>query len=156
MAAVRVLATVLVAAGLLCGCSAVGNDAQGGGAASQKPRHPHVVLVVFDEFGGDILLGPNGKIDPGRYPHLAALARDGTWFPNAHTSYDSTTKAVPLVLDGIAPRKGTAPTARDHPDSLFTALGRRGYRIVTSEEATAMCPRRFCPAERARRPAIIP
>src|SRR5215208_227487 len=155
MAAVRVLATVLVAAGLLCGCSAVGNDAQGGGAASQKPRHPHVVLVVFDEFGGDILLGPNGKIDPGRYPHFAALARDGTWFPNAHTSYDSTTKAVPLILNGIAPRKGTAPTARDHPRSIFTALGRRGYRIVTSEEATALCPRRYCPTERARRPAIL-
>ena len=115
-----------------------------------------MVLIVFDEFGGDILLGPNGKIDAGRYPQFAALARDGTWFPNAHTSYDSTTKAVPLILDGIAPRKGTAPTARDHPNSIFTVLGRRGYRIVTSEEATAMCPRRYCPKESARRPAILP
>jgi hypothetical protein len=123
---------------------------------AQTPRHPHAVLIVFDEFGGDILLGPNGRIDAGRYPHFAALARDGTWFPNAHTSYDSTTKAVPLILDGIAPRKGTAPTARDHPQSIYTALGRRGYRIVTSEEATAMCPRRYCPHERTSRPPILP
>ncbi len=154
----RVLAAMLVAAGLLCGCSAVGTDAEGAGgnAASQMPRHPHVVLIVFDEFGGDILLGPNGKIDAGRYPNFAVLARDGTWFRNAHTSYDSTTKAVPLILDGIAPHPGTSPIVRDHPRSIFTALGRRGYRIVTSEEATAMCPRRYCPDEHTRRPAIIP
>jgi hypothetical protein len=148
---VRVLALVLLLVGLgLCGCS------EGPQAEAKKPRRPHVVLIVFDELGGDIMLGPKGRIDAGRYPHFAALARDGTWFPNAHTSYDSTTKAVPLILDGIAPRKGTAPTVRDHPHSIFTALGRRGYRIVTSEEATAMCPRRFCPAGRARRPAILP
>jgi Sulfatase len=158
--AVRVLVTVLLAGPFLCGCSLSGSDAQGAGGqragADAKPRHPHVVLIVFDEFGGDILLGPDGKIDPGRYPHFAALARDGTWFRNAHTSYDSTTKAVPLILDGIAPRKGTLPVVRDHPQSIFTALGRRGYRIVTSEEATALCPHRYCPRERTRRPAIIP
>lgn len=147
----RALALVLLLVGVgLCGCS------HGSDAAAQKPRHPHVVLIVFDEFGGDILLGPNGKIDAGRYPHFAALARDGTWFRNAHTSYDSTTKAVPLVLDGIAPRRGTSPTARDHAQSIFTALGRRGYKIVTSEEATALCPRRYCRGESRRRPAIIP
>ena len=147
---VRVLALVLLVSLGLCGCS------EGPDASAKKPTRPHVVLIVFDEFGGDILLGPNGRIDAGRYPHLAALARDGTWFPNAHTSYDSTTKAVPLILDGIAPRKGTAPTVQDHPHSIFTTLGRRGYRIVTSEEATAMCPKRYCPAERAKRPAILP
>jgi hypothetical protein len=148
---VRALATgILLCAVGLAGCS------HGDDAAAQKPRRPHVVLIVFDEFGGDILLGPGGKIDAGRYPNFAALARDGTWFRNAHTSYDSTTKAVPLILDGIAPHRHTAPTVRGHPHSLFTALGERGYRIVTSEEATAMCPRRYCPSEPRRRPAIIP
>ena len=47
---------------------------------------------------------------------------------------------------------GTAPIVRDHPHSIFTALGRRGYRIVTSEEATAMCPRALLP-ERAHEAA---
>ncbi len=153
----RVSAAALLAGLVLCGCSLSGSDAQGaGGHAEAQPRHPHVVLIVFDEFGGDILLGPDRKIDGGRYPHFAALARDGTWFRNAQTKYDSTTKAVPLILDGIAPHKGTSPIVRDHPHSIFTALGRRGYRIVTSEEATALCPRRYCPGEHTRRPAILP
>ena len=135
----------------LSGCSIGGSD-----AAAKKPKRPHAVLLVLDEFPGDTLLGADGRIDAGRFPHFAALAGDSTWFQNAHTSYDSTTKAVPLVLDGIRPQRGTAPIARDHPHSIFTALGGRGYRIVTSEEATAMCPARYCPSERRRRPAIIP
>jgi sulfatase-like protein len=147
----RALALIAMASVALCGCAVGGGD-----AGAVKPRHPNVVLVVFDEFGGDILLGPDGRIDAGRFPHFAALAKDGTWFRNAQTRYDSTTKAVPLVLDGIAPRPKTAPTVRDHPHSIFTALGRAGYRIVPSEEATAMCPRRYCRAERAKQPAIIP
>ena len=135
----------------LCGCSIGGGD-----ASAKKPRRPYAVLVVFDEFPSDTLLAPGGRIDAGRFPNFAALAGDSTWFRNAAASYDSTTKAVPLILDGIRPHKGTLPTVRDHPHSIFTALGRRGYRIVTAEEATALCPRRYCPAERTRRPAIIP
>jgi len=147
---VRLLAPILLTAVALSGCS-IGSD-----AAATKPKHPNVVLIVFDEFGGDILRGPNGTIDAGRFPHFAALARDGTWFRNAQTRYDETTKAVPLILDGMAPRPGVRPIVRDHPRSIFTALGGAGYRIVASEEATAMCPRRYCPSERTRRPAIIP
>lgn len=157
MPGVRVIAAALIVGLTLCGCAALGSDAEGGRVrADAKPPHPHVVLIVFDEFGGDILLGPHGKIDAGRYPHFAALARDGTWFRNAHTSYDSTTKAVPLILDGIAPRPHTVGSVRFHPHSIFTALGRAGYRIVTSEEATAMCPARYCRSEPAKPPAIIP
>lgn len=135
----------------LSACSADDND-----AAAQKPRQPHAVLLVLDEFPSDSMLGPGGRIDAGRYPNLAALAGDATWFRNAYSSYDSTTKAVPLILDGIAPRRGAAPVARDHPRSIFTALGRRGYRVVTAEEATALCPRQVCAGARSRRPAIIP
>jgi hypothetical protein len=148
---VRALATgVLVLLLPLCGCSI------GGDAAAQKPNRPYAVLVVFDEFPSDTLLGPDRRIDAGRFPNFAALAGDATWFRDAATAYDSTTKAVPLILDGIRPHRGTSPTARDHPNSIFTALGRRGYRIVTAEEATALCPRRYCPTERTQRPAIIP
>jgi hypothetical protein len=149
---VRALATgILVLLVPLCGCSIDGGD-----AAAQKPKRPYAVLVVLDEFPSDTLLGPDRRIDAGRFPNFAALAGDSTWFHNAYTAYDSTTKAVPLILDGIRPHRGTSPTARDHPHSIFTALGRRGYRIVTAEEATALCPRRYCPGARTRRPAIIP
>jgi hypothetical protein len=149
---VRALATgILVLLLPLCGCSINGDD-----AAAQRPKRPYAVLLVLDEFPGDTLLAPNGRIDAGRFPNFAALAGDSTWFRNAATAYDSTTKAVPLILDGIRPHKGTSPIVRDHPHSIFTALGRRGYRIVTAEEATALCPHRYCPAERTRRPRIIP
>ena len=148
--AVRALATaMLVLALALAGCA--GSD-----EASSTPSRPHAVLVVLDEFPSDTLLGPEGGIDAGRYPNFAALAGDSTWFRNAYTAYDSTTKAVPLILDGIRPQRGTAPTARDHPRSIITALGRRGYRIATFEEGTALCPRRYCPGKPTRRPAIVP
>ena len=149
----RPLATItLVLLLALCGCSCGG----GSDAAAKRPKHPDAVLIVFDEFPSDTLVGRDGRIDAGRFPNFAALAGDATWFHNAHTAYDSTTKAVPLILDGVRPHPGTAPIVRDHPHSIFTALGSRGYRIVTSEEATAMCPARYCPSERRQRPAIIP
>jgi hypothetical protein len=160
---VRALATLFLLTLLACaGCAeAEGNSSPEAHDVpetrdAQKPRRPHAVLLVLDEFPADTLLGPGGRIDAGRYPNFAALAGDSTWFRNAYTSYDSTTKAVPLILDGLAPRKGTGPVVRDHPRSIFTAVGRAGYRIRSSEEATSLCPRRFCPGSSRRRPAIIP
>jgi len=120
------------------------------------PARPHAILVVFDEFPGDSLLGRNGRIDAARYPAFVRLAARSTWFRNAYSSYDSTTKAVPLILDGVRPHPGTSPTYRDHPNSLFSALGRAGYRTRSFEEATAICPPRFCKGARSRRPAILP
>ena len=148
MPVVRALATAMLLL-TLAGCASSDDTAS-------NPRRSYAVLVVFDEFPGDTLLAPNGRIDAGRFPNFAALAGGSTWFRNAATAYDSTTKAVPLIVDGIRPQKGTSPIVRDHPNSIFTALGSRGYRIVTAEEATALCPRRYCPAERTRRPMIIP
>ena len=117
---------------------------------------PHAVLLILDEFPSDSLLGSDGRIDAVRYPGFAALARDAVWFRNAASSYDSTTKAVPLVLDGLRPRPGTSPNRRDHPRSVFDMFARAGYRMVSSEEATALCPPSMCRGGRARKPAIIP
>jgi Sulfatase len=124
--------------------------------AAQIPRRPHAILLVLDEFPSDSLLDAHGGIDPVRYPNFAALAAGGTWFRNAYSMYDSTTKAVPLILDGIRPRPGTSPDRRDHPRSLFDMFARHGYRLVSSEEATALCPPRLCRGGRSRRPAILP
>src|ERR671915_1490620 len=122
----------------------------------KPPRKPHVVLLIMDELPSDSLLDRQGRIDPVRYPNFAALAGDGTWFKNAYSVYDSTTKAVPLILDGIRPQPGTSPDRRDHPRSIFDMFARRGYRLVSSEEATAMCPPTLCNGGRDRRPAILP
>jgi Sulfatase len=129
-------------------------------AADTRPlktrRRPHAVLLVLDELPSDSLLGEGGTIDAGRYPNFAELAATSTWFPNGYSTYDSTTKAVPLILDGIRPSPGSAPDVGSHPVSIFTALGRRGYRVVAAEEATALCPPSVCPGARTQRPAIIP
>jgi hypothetical protein len=123
--------------------------------AAKVHGKPPVVFLILDEFPVDSLLGPNGKIDSARFPNFATLASKSTWFRNSSTVYDSTPKAVPLILDGRRPFKHEKPDARDHPHSIFTALGRRGYRVIDSEEATAICPRRYCPHARSRRPGIL-
>src|ERR671923_3110970 len=125
-------------------------------ATARPPSRPNAILLIFDEFTGDSLLDGHGRIDPVRYPNFAALAADGTWFRNAFSVYDSTTKAVPLILDGMRPRPGTSPDRRYHPQSIFDMFARHGYRLVTSEEATAMCPPSLCSGGHHRRPAILP
>jgi hypothetical protein len=124
-------------------------------AVAKVHGKPPVVLLILDELPVDSLLGPNGKIDDARFPNFAALASTSTWFRNSSTIYDSTPKAIPAIMDGRLPFKHEAPDVSDHPHSIYTALGRRGYRIVDSEEATAICPRRYCPHARKTRPGIL-
>jgi hypothetical protein len=116
---------------------------------------PPVVLLMFDEFPADLLLGPNGRIDAARYPAFAELARAGYWFPNATTTFDSTTKAIPQIIDGRLPRAGGTPDYRSHRQSLYDVFGRKGYRIRRVEAATSICPPRWCPNARVGRPAIL-
>ncbi|HEY1358291.1 MAG TPA: sulfatase-like hydrolase/transferase [Thermoleophilaceae bacterium] len=114
-------------------------------AAAKGPARPPVVLLTLDEFPLDSLLGPDGRIDAERYPNFAALAATSSWFPDATTVYDETIRAVPAILDARLPRPEALNTLADHPQNAFTLFGGAGYRVVASEEATAMCPRRYCP-----------
>ena len=112
-------------------------------------------MLVLDEFPADTLLGRHGRIDAARYPNFARLAREGYWFPNATTVYDATPRAIPAILTGQLPREGTKGTAEDHPHSIYTMLGRRGYRVVDSEEATTVCPDHYCPGAAGRDPKVL-
>ena len=120
------------------------------------PGRPVGVMIVMDEFPTDAMLGPDGQIDAVRYPNFASLAATGTWFRNATTVYDSTTRAIPEVLDGKLPRRKSDPTFKTHPRSVYDLFGRRGYRIVRNEEATSICPPRYCRDAAPKRPAILP
>jgi hypothetical protein len=133
---------------------AAGDDGESSAAVGQGK--PPVVLIMFDEFPTDLLLGPDGRIDRGRYPAFAELAAAGYWFPNATTTFDSTTKAIPQIMDGRLPRPGGQPTFRDHRRSIYDLFARRGYEIRRLEAATSICPPRICPGARTRRPAILP
>jgi len=114
-----------------------------------------VVLLIFDEFPSDALLGPDGNIDAKRYPAFAELARDGWWFKNAHTVYDFTRQAVPLIFDGRRPVLRGRGSREAHPKTIYDVLGRRGYRMVASEDVTALCPPRWCPGGPARSPDTL-
>jgi sulfatase-like protein len=156
---IRLLLALAIAAGglALALSSSADEPALGPPKGSAAPTaKPHAVLLILDELPSDSLLGAAGRIDSTRYPNFAALAGDAVWFRNASASYDSTTKAVPLILDGLRPRPGTSPERRDHPRSIFDMFKRGGYRIVASEEATALCPPSMCVGGQPRRPAIIP
>lgn len=112
-----------------------------------------VVMVVFDELPGTSLLDARSEVDALRYPGFAALAKDGTWFRNAHTIYDSTSKAVPAIMDGGYPEKGVLPTSGEHPNSIFALLG-RSHAMNVSEEATTVCPRDLCKDARLDEPFV--
>ena len=111
-----------------------------------RSRTP-VVLVVFDEFPVSSLLRADGSLDGVRYPNFARLARESVWYPRATTVHASTTQAVPAILTGLHPRQGQLPTLTDHPTNLFTLLGER-YSIRAAEQATRLCPVRYCPRTR--------
>jgi hypothetical protein len=132
----------------------IGHDGAGAGDGSADDRPP-VVIVVLDEFPGDALIGPDGRIDAARYPNFAALAATSTWFRNGHTVYDSTFKAVPAILDARLPRRGTAPDVRSHQPSIYHLLDRLGYDVVKVESGTAVCPPRICAGARTRRPGVL-
>ncbi len=105
-----------------------------------------VVMVVFDEFSGATLLDRKGGIDRTRFPNFAELAEHSTWYRNAATVADRTTRAVPAILTGRVPPADALPTAADQPNSLFTLLGDR-YAFRVEEPATDICPQRLCGEE---------
>ena len=148
----------MIAACLLAaGAAAIAFDAfrpasRSGAEARAAASRPPVVLLVFDEFSTEALLGPDGNIDAKRYPAFAELARTGWWFRNAHTVFDFTRQAVPLIFDGRRPVRGGGGSRETHRRTIFDVLGRRGYRMVDSEDVTALCPPRWCPGGPPRSP----
>jgi len=155
----RYFIPILIALACVGAITLIDNDGQR--AVAQKAEDaqrgkPSVVLIIMDEFPVDQMLRSDGKIDAVRYPNFAALAAGGTWFKNASTTYDSTTRAIPQVMDGRLARKSTTPDFVGHPNSVYTIFGRRGYRIVSSQEATSVCPPRYCKGARRKRPDILP
>ena len=106
-----------------------------------------VVVVLLDEFPEESMLDRTGHVDRVRYPALASLERNATWFRNAYAVYDSTERAQPAIMDGNYPEKDKLPTSADHPNSIFSLFGKT-HRMNVSEEATSVCSRDLCEDER--------
>ena len=123
-------------------------------AANVRVANPvPVVLVTFDESPVSSLMRADGSLDAVRYPNFARLAREGTWYPHATSANETTTQAVPAILTGVQPRHPGLPTLADHPDNLFTLLGRR-YTLRASEQVTRLCPTRYCPQTAPQAPLL--
>ncbi|HEY4491331.1 MAG TPA: hypothetical protein VI958_04990, partial [Acidobacteriota bacterium] len=94
-----------------------------------------VVLLIFDELAVTSLLDESGKIDAVCYPNFARLASHSTWFPNATTASDSTSRSVMAIQKGIYPTKKDSRSA----PSLFTILV-QSYELKVIESVTNNCP----------------
>ena len=115
-----------------------------------------IVFLLLDEFPVIDLQQADGGIDAKRFPNFARLAASSTWYRNTTTVSASTTVAVPAILTGQKPKRGALPVFRDHPNNLFTLLGKR-YRMVVHESQTRLCPQRLCKQKTAehRLPAVV-
>ncbi len=111
--------------------------------ASTVQRPAPVVFLLLDEFPVDLLMTPERQIDAERYPTFARLAREATWYRNATTVADQTTRAVPAMLSGRRPRTGELPIASDHPDTLFSLLS-DSHQMQVTESATSLCAEALC------------
>lgn len=115
------------------------------------PGKTPVVVILFDEFQGTMLMNAQKRIDPTLFPHFAELASKGTYYPNATTEADLTPRATPAVMTGYYPSHDQLPTSADHPNSIFTLLG-GDYAMHVAEPVTGVCPESLC-GEKARPPA---
>ncbi len=102
-----------------------------------------VFLIVLDELPTTTLMNESREIDGGFFPGIAALAAKSTWYRNATTVADFTEDAVPAILTGRYPDPELLPTSGDHPENLFSLLG-RGNELLVSERTTELCPEQLC------------
>ena len=130
-----------VAAGLLAllasGCTST--------HAAASPRHPPVVMIVFDEFSTVSLLDRHGRIDPVRYPNFAWLAHDGNWFPYATASLDETGRAMRSLMAGRTELAVAPPTLKRHPQQPVRRAGPALQDVDGPRRSSNFCPPRLCP-----------
>ncbi len=119
-------------------------DTERWGRATQ-PRP--VIVVLFDEWPLVSMLAGETEIDGGRFPNVAAFAREALWFPEATTVGGTTALATPALLTGRWPEEGRQATFDDWPRNLFTLLA-PDYELRVMESSAHLCPDRLCGSER--------
>ena len=98
-----------------------------------------IFVLVFDALSTTALMDDQQRINTQRYPHLAALADDSVWFPNATSVARWTVESIPAMLTGAYPEPDKLARFEDHRQNLFTLLG-DAYRIVAAEAVMELCP----------------
>ena len=98
-----------------------------------------IIIVVFDEFPLVSLLNSKLEIDSHLFPNFSEFSKRGTFYRNATTAGDQTIFAIPSILTGNYPRRGTLPVRADHPNTLFTLL-QGTYSMTATEYGTNLFP----------------
>jgi len=117
-------------------------------------RPAPVVVLLLDECCGTSLMDENRRIDPVRYPNLAALAEDATWFRNATTMSPVSDCVVPSILTGDYPTDDSHPgVICEHPRNLFTLLA-GSHELAVWENVSCLCPQEFSGRRRIARAGL--
>ena len=111
-----------------------------------------IVFVQLDELPLASLLDEDGTINGDLFPNFARLANSGNWYRNALSNSIATTQSVPSILSGKLGDSDASPSLIDHPNNLFTLLG-KGYEMHVVEWLTDMCPEEICKDYAGRGPA---
>ncbi len=117
----------------------LGSDPAGDGEESL----PDIIMIMLDELPTALLLDEAGDIDRSRYPSLATLADDATWYRSYTTVSAETVQAVPSILTGQLPSESSEAVWTRRPDNLFRLLG-GSYHMTASESLTRLCPAEWC------------
>ena len=119
------------------------------GEVMVPPLEGPVTVIVLDEFPLASMVRPDGTINEVRFPNLAALAEETTWFRNASSQSSFTAYSVPSILSGRSAANPDLPILQDFPRNYFTLFG-QAYPVNRYEVITDLCPPDACgrpPAE---------
>jgi hypothetical protein len=109
-------------------------------AASQSNTHknlPSVLFVMLDEFPTVALFDKEGSIDKVRFPNIAALSDQATWYRHYTVLAGQTVHSVPAILSGTDP-KSVPPNLANYPNNLFTLLA-PSHHLTIFESLTRLC-----------------
>jgi hypothetical protein len=123
------------------------------GQVTVPPLSGPVLIVVLDEFPVTAIMRGDGSLIDTRYPNLARLAEQSTWFRNAASESQTTYVSTPTILSGVRATPDDLPILEYHPRNYFTLFG-DAYPVNRYELMTDMCPPEACepqPAQPMRR-----
>lgn len=107
-------------------------------------QSPSVFLLVVDEMAASTIMNQRDQIDDKRFPHLANLANQATWYRNHTTVADFTYASIPSILYGQRPADGNNHNNYDYRQghSIYRMLG-PSYKRTVWQQVNPVCP--SCP-----------
>jgi hypothetical protein len=119
------------------------------GQVTVPPLSGPVVVVVLDEFPVTAIMRGDGSLIDTRYPNLARLAAQSTWFRNAASESQTTSVSAPTILSGVRATDDNLPILEFHPRNYFTLFG-DDYPVNRYELMTNLCPPEACEPQPAQ------